>query len=124
MQNKFILVVVYRKTYSICNRIKKGECRGVKNVTINFRLPFLFSICVQNKKKDPRTYILSRRGRPREGLQISPVITNFLYFPVSFTDISMGNYIILNNTTVEKDIFVGIGRILKTTSHNFFFFEK
>ena len=50
--------------------------------------------------------------------------TSFLYFPVSITDLSLGNSISIKNTTVQKEIFVGNGSIQKIPFRQFFFFEK
>jgi hypothetical protein len=52
------------------------------------------------------------------------VSTSFLYFPVSITDMSTENCIIFNTTTVQKEIFVGIGSIQKNTFRQFFFFQS
>jgi hypothetical protein len=52
------------------------------------------------------------------------VSTNFLYFPVSSTDMSIGNCIMFHNTPVQKEIFMGIGSIQKITFRKICFFGK
>jgi hypothetical protein len=68
--------------------------------------------------------ILPRPGLPGHDPQNPPVSTSFLYFPVSSTDMSTENCTIFNITTVQKEIFVGIGSVQKDTFRQFFFFEK
>ncbi len=61
---------------------------------------------------------------PHQGLEISPVSPNFLYFPVYITDMSIENCIMFNITTDHKEIFMGIGSIQEITFSQVLFFWK